>query len=235
MSAVVGMSGRKCGIGCQCGRHSRAPFTSEHCANIGKSKLGLKRAPHKLGCTCAFCGQDHAVVCIKGCVCLRHANSGKYIGSRARLCTEDCKCNRHENSGNLNPVAKWKPGQEPWNKGRTDVYSQAALEKMSMAAVARIATGVYNITPNGLETSILKLLPSGWRYVGDGTLIVGTKCPDFWDGGTRLIEAYGDYWHRGQDPQDRIDYFAERGYECMVIWEQEVRGNRLDKLLEFAA
>ena len=106
---------------------------------------------------------------------------------------------------------------------------------MSVAAAVRLASGVYGITPNKLEISVLELLPVGWRYVGDGTLIVGTKCPDFWDGGTRLIEAYGDYWHKGQDPQERIDYFAERGYECMVIWEHEVHENRLDKMLEFAA
>ena len=39
---------------------------------------------------------------------------------------------------------------------------------------------------------------------------------------TKLIELYGDYWHRGQDPQDRIDLFKDAGYECLVIWEHEL-------------
>jgi len=37
-----------------------------------------------------------------------------------------------------------------------------------------------------------------------------------------LIELFGDYWHRDQDPQKRIDHFARYGYKCLVIWEKEL-------------
>ncbi len=82
--------------------------------------------------------------------------------------------------------------------------------------------------PNKLERRVLELLPSSWRYVGDGTFKVGRKCPDFWDGGTKLLEVYGDYWHQGDNPQDRIDLFKRHGYDCLVIWEHEVNESPMD-------
>lgn len=75
---------------------------------------------------------------------------------------------------------------------------------------------------NKLEKMLEEL--TGLQFVGDGRLVIGGKCPDFWDGGTKLVELYGDYWHRGQNPQDRIDFFDQRGYSCLVVWESELLG-----------
>lgn len=63
----------------------------------------------------------------------------------------------------------------------------------------------------------------GFKFVGDGSLIVGGKYPDFWDGGNKLIELYGDFFHEGQDPSDRVRHFASHGYETLVLWESEVK------------
>ena len=83
-----------------------------------------------------------------------------------------------------------------------------------------------NVHPNQLELAVAaQLKPLGFRFVGDGQLIITGKCPDFWDGGTRLIELYGDYWHRNDNPQDRIDLFKAVGYDCLVIWESEWNNN----------
>ena len=38
-----------------------------------------------------------------------------------------------------------------------------------------------------------------------------------------LIELYGDYWHKGQDPQDRINLFKRYGWDTLVIWEHELK------------
>ena len=77
--------------------------------------------------------------------------------------------------------------------------------------------------PNKAELRLLQSIQSfGFTFVGDGQLVIGGKCPDFWDGGTKLIELYGDYWHRNHDPQERIDFFKQRGYDCAVIWESEM-------------
>jgi len=57
-----------------------------------------------------------------------------------------------------------------------------------------------------------------------GEFIIGGKIPDFIDKiNNKIIELYGDYWHKGQDPQDRIDYFKQFGYDTLVIWESELK------------
>ena len=86
--------------------------------------------------------------------------------------------------------------------------------------------------PNKPELFLLELLdfyfPNQWKYTGDGKeeeFVVGSKVPDFTNisGQNQLIEHYGDYHHRGQNPQDRIDYFKKYGFECLVIWEHELQ------------
>ncbi len=79
------------------------------------------------------------------------------------------------------------------------------------------------VRPNCAELNLLKTLePFGFKYVGDGQLIVAGKCPNYWAGAGRLIELYGDYWHKGEDPQKRIDLFRQHGYDTLVIWERDM-------------
>ena len=100
---------------------------------------------------------------------------------------------------------------------------QLSLELWQCPEYVKAQMEARGVKPNKLELQLgEKLALLGFRYVGDGQLVIGGKCPDFWDGGTRLVELYGDYWHRGQDPQERIDHFARYGYECQVIWEREL-------------
>jgi hypothetical protein len=92
--------------------------------------------------------------------------------------------------------------------------------------------------PNKIETFILELLdeyyPYEWSYVGDGTLVIGGKCPDFSrnHGHNHLIEFYGDYWHKGENEQKRIDYFKKYGYETIIIWEKQVVGKTRQEIYE---
>ena len=63
------------------------------------------------------------------------------------------------------------------------------------------------------------------------------KNPDFVNiqNTQQLIEFYGDYWHRNDDPQDRINFFKSHNYDCIVIWEKELKNiNQLiTKLQDF--
>jgi len=83
-------------------------------------------------------------------------------------------------------------------------------------------------TPNKAEAKLEDLLDQHnlpFRFVGDGQLIIGGMCPDYanYNGAKQLIELYGDYWHKGDNPQVRIDAFKKYGYDCLVIWEHELR------------
>jgi len=85
------------------------------------------------------------------------------------------------------------------------------------------------ISPNKPESILLgllnKLYPDEWKYTGDLSFMIDGKCPDFTNvnGQKKLIELFGDYWHRGQNPQDRIDVFKPFGWNTLVIWESELK------------
>lgn len=96
-----------------------------------------------------------------------------------------------------------------------------AKEKQRQLRLAR------HIKPNKPETLLLNLLnrwfPGEWKYTGDGQLNVGGKYPDFHNGDHHLIELFGIYWHRNKNPRDKIDFFAEHEYKCLVIWDYELK------------
>lgn len=98
-----------------------------------------------------------------------------------------------------------------------------------------------SIRPNKPETLILNLLnelfPNEWQYTGDFSFMINGKNPDFTNinGQKKLIELFGDYWHKGEDPEDRKSIFKEFGYETLVIWEHELKNKEFlkEKILTF--
>jgi len=94
-----------------------------------------------------------------------------------------------------------------------------------------------NKKENMLDDLLIEMFPNEFKYVGDGQFIIAGKCPDFINinGKKQVIELYGDYWHRDDDPQERIDLFAGYGYKTLIIWEHELKDidTLKDRLLEF--
>ena len=94
-----------------------------------------------------------------------------------------------------------------------------------------------NKTEKRLEDAINKVLLNEYKFVGHGEVVIAGKCPDFINinGQKKIIELYGNYWHQGQDPQDRINLFKEYGYETLVIWEHELKNMEVlkEKIIEF--
>lgn len=92
--------------------------------------------------------------------------------------------------------------------------------------VKRMRAGHSKHGPNKAEQrlrSILHMLYGRYAYVGQGEMIVDGCNPDFYDSTEkRIIELYGEWWHRGQDPQDKVQFYEERGYKALVIWWEEL-------------
>jgi very-short-patch-repair endonuclease/DNA-binding transcriptional regulator YiaG len=69
-----------------------------------------------------------------------------------------------------------------------------------------------------------------FRYVGDGSFKIAGKCPDFINEEKKLvIEFYGKLWHEQKDEAERIRFFDEYGWKCLVIWSQELKMGKLGK------
>jgi len=68
-------------------------------------------------------------------------------------------------------------------------------------------------------------------YCGDGKFWIPINGrilnPDFKaHNQKKVIEVFGDYWHKGENLQDRIDLYNQIDFKCLVLWENELKRNR---------
>jgi hypothetical protein len=164
--------------------------------------------------------------------------------------------------GLIIPWNKGKKGlQTAWNKGLTK--SDPRVQKYLKTKGCSIAQqklrelmknpkwksqwlqhciSAQNIRPNKLELKVLRVsqrhnLPL--KYVGDGQVIIGGKCPDFIDnnGQKKIVEVFGEYWHRRKDiawhqtEHGTRKVYAQYGFECLILWENELKNISDDCLL----
>jgi len=175
---------------------------------------------------------------------LGHADiSGENNPRWGKHCTEETKkkisevIKRSWNDGSYDDVdwVKQNAGENNAMYGRTQ--SEEAKRLIGDKARERMQDPVYKdnlmrkifaacrMKPNRPEQFLINLFEENglpFKYVGDGSLIIGGKCPDFSDGAGRLIEHYGEYFHKGDDPKERIDFFRGFGYETLIVWESEL-------------
>jgi hypothetical protein len=99
---------------------------------------------------------------------------------------------------------------------------------LAKAAIVRLHALTLSKKPMSYpEILIARTLGSKWRYTGNGSFPIPTarttRFPDFVEeGGKQIIEVFGDYWHRKQDPKGLIAEYAAVGWSCRVVWEHEI-------------
>ena len=82
--------------------------------------------------------------------------------------------------------------------------------------------------PNQAELRLQDILdryfPGKWKFVGDGQLIVGGRCPDFINvnGKKEVIELFGTYWHPMFDVGEKKDHYRQYGLRVAIVWEDEL-------------
>lgn len=91
--------------------------------------------------------------------------------------------------------------------------------------------------PTRVEQFFDNLTPNSVRYVGNGKWWRNHHNPDFKiTGQNKVIEIYGDYWHKNEDVNDLIQEYEKVGISCIIFWEHEVYNESqkiLKKTLEF--
>jgi len=82
--------------------------------------------------------------------------------------------------------------------------------------------------PTKPEKLFNEMTPDIINYVGNRKFWImlptgKRKNPDFKiENQNKVIEVFGDYWHRGENPQELIDLYKQAGLDCLVIWEHEI-------------
>lgn len=91
--------------------------------------------------------------------------------------------------------------------------------------------------PNGLERSLIPDMDLlGFRYTGDGSFWVhdrtGSHNPDFKQTGfNRVVEVWGDYWHRDDDPQAALAWYAAHGFAALIVWERDLAADGIANIV----
>jgi hypothetical protein len=122
--------------------------------------------------------------------------------------------------------------------------SAFSKEKWLIPEYAKRLCEAQNRKPNKTEIFtdglIQKTRPTDFIYSGDGKIFIAGKCPDWFNvnGKKQVIEFLGDYWHgekrtgrtKEQEEKGLIDHYKRYGYNCLIIWESELKN--LDKVVE---
>lgn len=78
------------------------------------------------------------------------------------------------------------------------------------------------LRPNKAEAKLLEIILEynrDFNYVGDMSYFIDGKNPDFVNLGSKeIIELFGEEFHKPEEERERIKFFNERGWNCMVIW-----------------
>jgi len=155
------------------------------------------------------------------------------------------------NGGNKKGYTPWNKGkkgvQVAWNKGLTKMMDprikcnrkgchhtqetkntiatkcrERSLELWQDPVYAKKV--LHRRTPSGPEKTFMGV-GTQYRFVGNGQLVIGGKNPDFISikDDYKLIEIWGEHFKLGRNPQDLIDFYKVRGYDCLVIWASELK------------
>lgn len=123
--------------------------------------------------------------------------------------------------------------KEKKKKNTTKSWTDPEFQKKQ--AIARV------LKPNNLELFFDELTPDIVRYVGNLQFFIVTNKrthnPDFKvHNRKKIIELFGDYWHKGKDPAALIEEYNEAGWKCLIFWENEIYNEPkkvLEEVLEF--
>ena len=133
-------------------------------------------------------------------------------------------------------ISKTKKGHSVTEETREKLRKAAKLQWVR--DYNKLVQAVFHTRkPTKLETKFDLLLqtyfPGEWKYVGNGQVWIGGKCPDWinMNGKKKLIELFGNYWHKPEDEENRREHFKRFGFDTIVVWESELidEKNLLDK------
>lgn len=110
-------------------------------------------------------------------------------------------------------------------------WSDPVIKAKTMGKMFK-SLGVKPNRQEKLLTHILDdLFPGEYKFVGDFSFSLGGKSPDFMNvnGQKKLIELFGDYWHKNDNEADRVCHFEQYGFRTLIVWERELKDRDLLK------
>lgn len=183
--------------------------------------------------------------------CAGKAKRGVSKSKEMRKALQDAKIGRNyeEVFGDRAVEERRKRGDFSRNKTYEELYGDQAEEQRESRRVGNRGKHSYLVAgkgPNIPEKFLIKLLqelfPNQWKFVGDGSFWLTSNGkhlnPDFIHvNQKKIIEHFGDFHHgegrtgvpNEQHERERIDLFAQLGYQTLVIWQYQLSDEKLLK------
>jgi very-short-patch-repair endonuclease len=99
-----------------------------------------------------------------------------------------------------------------------------------------IKDGLPNPAERTLQGIIEEACPKEYKY-NDGWFMLAHKLPDFpnINGRKKLIELFGELYHRREEVEKRKAIFRELGWDTLIIWAKELpdRDNLISRIRQF--
>ena len=91
--------------------------------------------------------------------------------------------------------------------------------------------------PTGTEQRLIDIITEydlPYKYVGAGEFLLDGKNPDFLniDGQKKLIEVFGEFWHKEGSEQARIDFFRQYGFDTLVLWHKDIMSKGKEEIAD---
>lgn len=117
-----------------------------------------------------------------------------------------------------------------WKNKYKSFYDVLKISKEEWMRRVAKSNALHPSTPEIQLKNILDIcFPNEFTYTGDGKagIVIGNMIPDFYsDSKKKVIEVFGDYWHSGENPINRISNYKKFGFDCLVIWEHELKNKK---------
>ena len=231
-----------------------------------KNRIGIKHSKETKrkiskslkGCTPWNKGGTMSIECKQKLSKYHLGKSLSELGHKVDCSCCMCRAKRHEKRKPLSEETKRKISES--HKGK--YVSKETRRKMSdgqkrmcrqnpkyveerVRAMIAGQTISFTKPERRLKNRLNHLFPNEYKYVGDGTIWIGRKCPDFINvnGQKKIIEMFGEFWHgkkrtrrtKKQEENQRIKHFAKYGFKTLIVWENELKNMKQlkRKLIKF--
>lgn len=116
------------------------------------------------------------------------------------------------------------------NKRTRELWADPEWKEMMLKKLR----AAFQKKPNKSEQKLIDIFTRNgmsYEYVGDGKVILNGLIPDFLnvDGKKKIVELFGRHWHDREDAKwhqtelGRIMAYNSVGFDCLVIWENELK------------
>lgn len=120
-----------------------------------------------------------------------------------------------------------KNSTETCEKLKVAQFKRWQNEKYKKSQIQKILKGTRK-RPTSLESTLLGIIDTyelPYKYVGNGSFLIGTKNPDFisTDKTKKCIEVHNFYHHPPGYRKERATYFLKYGWETAFVNENEIK------------